>query len=72
MTATFFDPKYNTFFEMDLKESCFYMDFDKDNETWKYDISTDEDQLKENIKRFEERLDALNRHVHSNWRRIRC
>jgi hypothetical protein len=55
----FFDPKYNTYFEMDLKTSCFYMDFDVDNNTWKYDISTDEDQLKENIKRFEERLDQL-------------
>jgi hypothetical protein len=38
------------------------MDFDKNNKTWRYDIVTDEDQLKENIKLFEERLD--NRHLH--------
>jgi hypothetical protein len=36
------------------------MDFDVVNKTWKYDISTDEDQLQENIKRFEERLLKLN------------
>src|SRR5438067_13363414 len=42
----FFDPKYNTFFEMDLKTSCLYMDFDVDNKTWKYDISSEKDQLR--------------------------
>jgi hypothetical protein len=62
--TAFFDPRYSTFFELGLKTSCFYMDFDKNNKTWRYDIVTDEDQLKENIKLFEERLDHLNRHLH--------
>jgi hypothetical protein len=35
------------------------MDFDRDNKTWKYDISPDEKQLKENLKRFEKRLDKF-------------
>jgi len=32
------------------------MDWDKDNKTWKYDISTDPNKLKKNIKYFEETL----------------
>jgi len=39
------------------------MDFDRENKTWKYDISPDEKQLKENLKRFEKRLDKFN----CNW-----
>lgn len=59
-THIFFDIEKSTFIELELKTSCFYMDFDRDNKTWKYDISPDEKQLKENLKRFEKRLDKFN------------
>ena len=59
-TDIFFDAEKSTFIELDLKTSCFYMDFDRDNKTWKYHISPDEKQLKENLKRFEKRLDKFN------------
>jgi hypothetical protein len=36
------------------------MGFDRDNKTRKYNISPDEKQLKENLKRFEKRLDRFN------------
>ncbi|MGA9151199.1 MAG: hypothetical protein WBZ36_11525 [Candidatus Nitrosopolaris sp.] len=52
----FFDSKRSAFIELDLKASCFYMDFDKDNRTRKYDISPDQRQLKANVKRFENKL----------------
>jgi hypothetical protein len=55
-TKVFFDSKRSTFIEIDLKTSCFYMDFDKDNRTWKYDICPDQRQLKANVKRFERKL----------------
>jgi hypothetical protein len=58
-THIHFDPKYMTIFEFDLKTACFYMDFDKHNKRWKYDISTDAEWLKKNIKRFEETLDSF-------------
>ena len=35
------------------------MDFDEANKTWNYDIFPDKDQLKENIKLFEEMLLTL-------------
>lgn len=56
-THIHFDTKNITFFDMDLKTACFYMDFDKVDETWKYDIFPDKAQLKKNIKQFEETLD---------------
>jgi hypothetical protein len=52
-----FDPDNITLFDLKLKTSCFYMDFDKDSKTWKYDIVPDKDQLKKIIKLFEETLD---------------
>ncbi|MGB6533339.1 MAG: AbiV family abortive infection protein [Candidatus Nitrosopolaris sp.] len=55
-THVFFDSKKSTFIELDLKTSCFYMDFDEDNGTWKYDISPDRRQLKANVKLFESKL----------------
>jgi hypothetical protein len=38
-TDIFFDTEKSAFIELDLKTSCFYMDFDRDSKTWKYDIS---------------------------------
>jgi len=38
-----------TLIELVLKNAYFYMDWDKVNKTWKYDISTDPDKLKKNI-----------------------
>jgi hypothetical protein len=55
-THIFFDLKRSTFIELNLKTSCFYMDFDKDNITWKYDICPDQRQLKANVKCFERKL----------------
>ncbi|MGB8036199.1 MAG: hypothetical protein WCF03_20480 [Nitrososphaeraceae archaeon] len=55
-THIHFDTENMTFFELDIKTSCFYMDFDKDNKTWKYNIFPDKAQLKKIIKRFEETL----------------
>lgn len=60
MTNFHYDPELRTFIEKALKTLCFYMDFDEVNKTWKYDIATDENQLRENIKRFEERLANYN------------
>lgn len=39
-----------------LKEACFYIDWDKRNGTWTYDIVTDVDRLKENIDHFRKAL----------------
>ena len=35
------------------------MDWDEDNLTWKYDVATDPNKLKENIKYFEETLSSF-------------
>jgi len=40
-THIFFDTEKLTLIELDLKTSCFYMDWDVDNQTWKYDVATD-------------------------------
>ncbi|MGB6528932.1 MAG: hypothetical protein WBF33_12570 [Candidatus Nitrosopolaris sp.] len=52
----FFDSEKSTFIELNLRTSCFYMDFDEDNRTWKYDISPDQRRLKANVKLFERKL----------------
>jgi hypothetical protein len=44
--APFYDQEKMTFIEVDLKTLCFYMDWDKINKTWKYDVSPDQEQLK--------------------------
>jgi hypothetical protein len=59
-THIFYDTEKRTFIELDLKKSCFYMDWDIDNKTWKYDISTDTNQLKENVKYFKETIHNFN------------
>jgi hypothetical protein len=59
-THVFFDSKKSTFIEVNLRTSCFYMDFDEDNGTWKHDISPDKNQLKANVKRFESKLAKFN------------
>src|SRR2546428_2883388 len=55
-THIYFDTQKLTLIELDLKTSCFYMDWDGVNQSWKYDVSTDPDKLKKNIKYFEEAL----------------
>lgn len=46
-----------TFADLGLKESCFYMDFENNSKTWKFDLYPDKAELKKIIKRFEETLD---------------
>ena len=58
-TQISYDAKKGTFLDLGLKESCFYMDWDEDNLTWKYDVATDPNKLKENIKYFEETLNSF-------------
>jgi hypothetical protein len=53
------DAKRGTFLDLALKESCFYLDWDEDNRTWKYDVATDPNKLKENIKYFEGTLSSF-------------
>jgi hypothetical protein len=60
ITHIFFDAEKLTLIELDLKTSCFYMDWDGDNQTWKYDVATDPNKLKENIKYFEDTLRSFN------------
>jgi hypothetical protein len=59
-THIYFDTEKLTLIELDLKTSCFYMDWDEDNQTWKYDVATDPNKLKKNIKYFEETLRSFN------------
>jgi len=41
---------------LDLKTACFYIDWDIKNKNWNYDLATDRQQLKRNIKTFENAL----------------
>jgi hypothetical protein len=61
-THIFYDEEKMTFIELKLKESCFYMDWDEDNKTWKYDVATDSDQLRKKVEYFEERLEDSWKH----------
>jgi AbiV family abortive infection protein len=42
-----------------LKETCFYIDWDRRNGTWNYDIVTDVDRLKKNIDYFKKALNQF-------------
>lgn len=56
-TGKAFDAKITSFKnDLVLKEACFYMDWDKRNGTWKYDIAADSVQLNKNIERFRKAL----------------
>jgi hypothetical protein len=59
ISHTSYHAKRGTFLDLGLKESCFYMDWDEDDRTWKYDVATDPNKLKENIKYFEETLSSF-------------
>jgi hypothetical protein len=48
-THTHFDFEKMTFADLGLKESCFYMDFEKDSKTWKFDLYPDKAKLKKII-----------------------
>jgi hypothetical protein len=44
------------FVDLDLKTACFYMDWDTRNKSWKYDMATDSNELKDSIGSFKEAL----------------
>jgi hypothetical protein len=44
------------FVDLDLKTACFYMDWDTRNKSWKYDMATDSNELKDRIGSFKETL----------------
>jgi AbiV family abortive infection protein len=41
---------------LDLKTACFYIDWDIKNKNWNYELATDREQLRRNIKTFENAL----------------
>ena len=52
-TGTFFNSSeliYN--FDRELKDECFYMDWDSKNRSWKYRLAVDAQELKKNIECF--------------------
>jgi hypothetical protein len=57
-TGTFYDTTKRSIFDynLDLKTSCFYMDWDPKNNSWKYDITMEPQNLKRNIKCLEDAL----------------
>ena len=63
MTGNFFDvthisidSKHITLAHLDLKNACFYMDWDKANKNWKYDIAIDPNDLRQKIEHFQQTL----------------
>jgi hypothetical protein len=54
--APLYDLHLITFADLDLKTACFYMDWDPKNESWKYDISVDWNNLKKGITSFKKKL----------------
>lgn len=56
-TGTFYDTtNFIPDYYVDLKTACFYMDWDQNNNSWKYDIATEAKDLKKNIKCLEDAL----------------
>ena len=57
-TGTSYDTtRRNIFdFNLDLKTGCFYMDWDPKNNSWKYDITMEPQNLKKNIQCLEDAL----------------
>lgn len=56
-TGTFYDTTNFAFdYNLDLKTSCFYMDWDQSNSSWKYDVATQQKDLKKNIECLEKAL----------------